>query len=97
MKFTEERVMCTKKYVFVKEMFTNGINKVLLPQTKVEKTIHGVEIQLLSGQEKTLGAVFWNMKRLIKINFLEKYATANSVFYSQLHIQNSSCPSRMVP
>ena len=58
-----------------------------------------METHLLSSKEnfqaqqlvkKVLQTVFWNMKRSITINFLEKGATVHSTSYCQLLSQYSS-------
>ena len=56
MKFTEECVMCTEKYVLFKKMFTNGLHVDLPLQAWIKKTVHGGKACWLSSKEKVLGA-----------------------------------------
>ena len=63
--------------------------------TELKKTVQGVETYRLSGKEKVqwsvkkmMLTVFWHMKGPIIIDFLEKDATINSVFYCEILRQN---------
>ena len=56
-------------------------------KSEIKKTFHGVKTHWLSSKEKVPGVAdskevmltaFWNMKRPITIDFLEKVATINS-------------------
>ena len=98
MKFTEEYVMYMKMHVLINKMFTNGLNMGLL-LTSQSKRQSIVETHWLSGKEIVLGAavskdhaviVFWDIKGPIAGNFLEKFATVNSVSYCLLFMQNST-------
>ena len=50
----EEDVMCIKKHVLIKRMFTNWLNMGLPRWAWVEKTVHRVETHWLSSKEKVL-------------------------------------------
>ena len=65
-----------------KNMFRNRVNMDLILRAPV---VHGVAICWLSGKKKLQGEhsvkkviVFWDMKRLITIDFLEKGESVNS-------------------
>ena len=88
MKFIDEWVMCTEKYVLVQKMLTNWP-----PWAWVEKTVDGVETHWLSGKKKfhaqqltknVMLTVFWDLKGPITIDFLEKGTTVNSASYCQV-------------
>ena len=51
-KFPDEYVMCMKKNVLVKNMFTNGLNMCLPFWTGIKKTVHGVETHWFSCKVK---------------------------------------------
>ena len=54
-KFTKESIICSKKYVSVKNIFTNELNVGLSLQVRVENLVHGVETQIC-GKEKVSAA-----------------------------------------
>ena len=62
--------------------------------TRVEKSVQdspvNKQFRLQQSVKKAMLTVFWDMKRLISIDFLEKSATVNCVFYCQLCRQNLS-------
>ena len=49
-RFREEWMMCTEKYVFAWKMFTNGLNMSLPLCIWVKKRVHGVETYWLFGK-----------------------------------------------
>ena len=53
---TAECLICTKKHVLVKKIFTNRLNVCSPLHAWKERLVHGVEIQWLSGKEKVPGA-----------------------------------------
>ena len=89
-KFTVSCEMYTENHVLIKKMFTNGLNIGLPFRAWVKKwfmewkhTDFPVKKRLLAQQsvKKVMMTVFWDMKELPIINFLEKGATVNSVSY----------------
>ena len=79
-------------------MFTNEPNIGLLPQIRVEKRVHRMEIHWLSSKEKVSGAVvskegnadnFLEYEKTHTIEFHEKDATINNASYCELLWQNS--------
>ena len=77
--------MCTEKYVFVKEIFTNKKNMGL--SHRVEKTVYGVEIHHSPAKKKFLAqrwvkklTDFWDMKGPSTIDFLKKKGNCKRCF-----------------
>ena len=91
MKFIEE--LCTKKYVLVKEMFTNAPNMSLPLQAQVKKTDDGLETLKFSVEENVAGVEvskgvnsdsLLKHERLIAVNLPEKSSTVTNDYFSQL-------------
>ena len=83
----EECMLCMKKYVLVRRVFTNGLNMDLSLQSWVEKTVKQVETYRFC-KEKVPDTVVskkahtnCDMKGLITIDFLKKGATINNASY----------------
>ena len=89
MKFKEECVMCMKKHVSIKTLFTNEL-KIALQLVWAWTERQSIELKhWLSVKEKVLGTVIWDKKRSININFLENGVSVNSASCCQLFRQNS--------
>ena len=80
---------------FSLKIFTNGLNMDFSSRALIQKTVHKVETQWVSGKEKVPGAAvsqerwtncFFNKKGTISIDFLEKGTTINSVSDYQIHL-----------
>ena len=69
------------------KIFTNGLNMGLPQQTRLKKTVHGVETHGLSCNEKVLGTAvskegdIVTVKGIITIDVLEKAENLNNAFH----------------
>ena len=89
--------MCVEKHVLAKEIFTIQWKVGLLQWTETKRQSmewKHTNFPIMKkfwvqwSVKKVMLSVFWDMKELLTIDFLEKVATANSGSYCQLLRQN---------
>ena len=85
-KFTEEWVMHSEKYALVKKIFTNGLNtgfpQVWVKTVKWKHNDSQVKKKFWAKQsvKKVMLTVFYDIKKPITVDFLEKGTTVNKCF-----------------